>query len=322
MECLVCAAAPAKINLFLHVVRRRKDGYHELASLVVFADVADSIELTWRGPHRAASTLRVIGPFASSLVEGNVEGPWPPENSVVRAVEAWRRWCGPAQGAQDQAVDIVLNKHLPVAAGIGGGTADAAATVRLLRQNRQSPASDLSSDPSFAQMLLSLGADVPVSYFGQAAYVTGIGEQITPADGLPPLPAVLVNPGISVATPSVFRAIDIHTCSANPLPGFVENSAAGMSFQELISYLSKFGNDLQPAAITMAPVIGTVLQRLADSPHCALQRMSGSGATCFGLYRTPADAAVAAAAIQKSEPDWWVRATTLNSSADLDNSRG
>ena len=264
--------APAKINLTLHVTGQRADGYHLLDSLVVFADIADRITA-----ERAPSTsLRVTGPFANAVPTG-------PENLVLRAA-----------ALMDAPAAITLEKHLPAAAGIGGGSSDAAATLRAL--------SALSGTPLPPDLGLSLGADVPVCTLARAATMRGIGEEIAPLEGLPPLPAVLVNPRVEVPTPSVFRTL---RSKANPP---MESIPQDTDFHAFCDWLATQRNDLEPPARSLAPEIDTVLAALSDA-HLA--RMSGSGATCFGLYPDPAAAEAAAARIRTAQPGWWVAAATL-----------
>ena len=266
-------AAPAKINLCLHVTGQRPDGYHLLDSLVVFADVGDVIEV------RAAPTLslRVIGPQARDLPVGE-------DNLVLRAARAFAGTAGAA---------ITLTKNLPVASGIGGGSADAAATLRVLARLWDLPLPD-------ADRVLQLGADVPACLAGRALRMQGIGERLAGVPGLPKAYLVLVNPGVAVATPAVFKALPSKNNPAMPdLPVFA--TAA-----ELAQWLAAQRNDLEAPAMALAQVIGAVKQALAAAPGCLLARMSGSGATCFGLFADQAQAQSARAAISAAQPEWWV----------------
>ena len=266
-------AAPAKINLCLHVTGQRPDGYHLLESLVVFADVGDVIEV------RAAPTLslRVIGPQARDLPVGE-------DNLVLRAARAFAGTAGAA---------ITLTKNLPVASGIGGGSADAAATLRVLARLWDLPLPD-------ADRVLQLGADVPACLAGRALRMQGIGERLAGVPGLPKAYLVLVNPGVAVATPAVFKALPSKNNPAMPdLPVFA--TAA-----ELAQWLAAQRNDLEAPAMALAQVIGAVKQALAAAPGCLLARMSGSGATCFGLFADQAQAQSARAAISAAQPEWWV----------------
>ena len=266
-------AAPAKINLCLHVTGQRPDGYHLLDSLVVFADVGDVIEV------RAAPmlSLRVIGPQARDLPVGE-------DNLVLRAARAFAGAAGAA---------ITLTKNLPVASGIGGGSADAAATLRALARLWDLPLPD-------ADRVLQLGADVPACLAGRALRMQGIGERLAGVPGLPKAYLVLVNPGVAVATPAVFKALPSKNNPAMPdLPVFA--TAA-----ELAQWLAAQRNDLEAPAMALAQVIGAVKQALAAAPGCLLARMSGSGATCFGVFADQAQAQSARAAISAAQPEWWV----------------
>lgn len=270
--------ARAKINLALHVTGRRADGYHLLDSLVAFADFGDLITVE---PAEGLS-LRLTGPMAAGLSDGA-------DNLVLRAAAAF----GAGQGAR-----ITLEKHLPIASGIGGGSADAAATLQALSALWGCPL----PEPS---RVLELGADVPVCLSGRPARMAGIGEEITPLT-LPEVHVVLANPGIGLATAEVFRALQRRDHPALPeAPPEWRDAAA------LAGWLHHCRNDLEPPARGLAPVIGAVVAALAGQRGCLLARMSGSGATCFGLFATSAEAAAAAAALQAAEGGWWVRAGAL-----------
>lgn len=263
-------AAPAKLNLALHVTGRREDGYHLLDSLVAFATVGDVITLT---PGRLS--LTIDGPFSQGLDAGD-------DNLCLRAA----RLIG-GQAA------IHLTKNLPVASGIGGGSADAAAVLRAFAATGLTMPEDTQH----------LGADVPACLAGTAARMRGIGERLDPVPLLPPLPIVLVNPGVPLATPQVFAALD--RADNPPMPNSEWQDAAS-----LIYWLAQCRNDLETPALTLAPVIGDVLARLRG--HGArIARMSGSGATCFGIF-DDADHAKAGA-IAMSHPGWWSIATELAS---------
>lgn len=276
--------APAKINLTLRVTGRRPDGYHELESLVVFAEVGDRL-------HFAPCddvTLELRGPFAGALSD-------PADNLILRAAARLAERFNASLGAA-----IVLEKALPVASGIGGGSADAAAALvgldqlwRLGIERRE-----------LAKIALSLGADVPVCLAGTAAWVTGIGEGIEPLPGLPSLPAVLVNPGRPVSTAAVFAARRGPFSPSTQCPTVTDRD-------RLVGWLRDGGNDLEAPARALQPEIGRVLEALACCSGCRLVRMSGSGATCFGLFDATEEAHAAAREIAGAEPDWWVRATTL-----------
>lgn len=272
-------AAPAKVNLHLHVTGRRPDGYHLLDSLVVFAGIGDRLSVT---PAETLS-LTVNGPFAAGL-DGEAD------NLVLRAARLLAECCGIAPvGA------LVLEKNLPVASGIGGGSADAAAALRLLCRHW---AVDPGQEALFA-LGRRLGADVPACLLGCSAVMSGIGEVLAPVGTLPEFGIVLVNPGVAISTPEVFRA------RTGPFsPPLARPGTGWRTGADLIAWLRAGGNDLEAPALALAPAIGAVLQRLRQDPACQLARMSGSGATCFGLFASAEQAAEAAAGIRG--PGWWV----------------
>jgi 4-diphosphocytidyl-2-C-methyl-D-erythritol kinase len=275
----------AKINLFLEVTGRRADGYHELESLIIFAGLGDRLRF------RSAPALEVdvTGPCAGGVPAG-------PENLVVRAAWALAEYAGAAPAAR-----IELDKRLPVAAGIGGGSADAAAALEGL-----AALWGLSPGPGeLARIAAGLGADVPVCLFGRPAVVRGVGEVLERA---PPLPAgwlVLVNPGLPLATRRVFEARRGAYSPARPWAGSAQD------VRELAERLAERSNDLEPAALRLAPGIGRVLERLGGAPGALLARMSGSGATCFALFATAPEARAAAAAIAAEHSDWWCAAAPI-----------
>ncbi len=269
--------APAKVNLFLHVVGRRDDGYHELDSLAVFPGAADRLEAT----PAPDLTLRVDGPFGAGLDGG-------PDNLVLRAARALAGYAGAGAGAR-----LVLDKQLPVASGIGGGSADAAAALRLLARlwGIQVP------DQVLHGIALRLGADVPVCVASHPARMTGLGDQLGPAPRLPPFGMVLANPRVGVSTPEVFRA------RTGPFSAPAYLPAAWSGLDAMVDGLHGLSNDLEPPALQLCPVIADVLAWLRAQPGCLLARMSGSGATCFGLF-APGGAPLAAA--REAPPGWWV----------------
>ncbi|MBK5934498.1 4-diphosphocytidyl-2-C-methyl-D-erythritol kinase [Rhodovulum imhoffii] len=272
------AFAPAKINLTLHVTGRRADGYHLLDSLVVFADAGDRLICA---PAEGLS-LMVTGPRAGGV-------PTDGRNLVLQAAALFD---GPG-------VAITLEKNLPAAAGIGGGSSDAAATLRALAALLRRPL------PA-AEAVLALGADVPVCLCPRPVRMRGVGEVISAAPEMPRMGLVLVNPGVEVPTPVVFGALAEKTNPPMPdLPGW--NTAA-----DLAGWLKVQRNDLESPARLHAPVIGDVLEALAATPGCLLARMSGSGATCFGIYGTQAAAQNAA---QRLHGRWWVQACAPYSEA-------
>ena len=283
-------AAPAKLNLYLHVVGRRPDGYHLLDSLVAFAAAGD--ELTF-APAPALS-LALDGPFGERLGADD-------DNLVLKAARALAAQSGRQPGAA-----IRLIKRLPVASGIGGGSADAAATLQGLNRlwNLDLPATAL------ARIGLGLGADVPVCLAGVPSFFGGIGDEIVPAGPLPRAHVVLVNPGVPLATAAVFRAqAQAATDARYSQPArWTEAVPDALAFAGL---LAKRGNDLTAAAIGLLPAIAAVLAALEQQRPCLLARLSGSGATCFGLFAERGEAREAAAAIAAAHPDWWVVATML-----------
>ncbi|GAN81915.1 4-(cytidine 5'-diphospho)-2-C-methyl-D-erythritol kinase [Acidocella aminolytica] len=263
--------APAKVNLYLHVTGKRSDGYHLLDSLAVFPAVGDKVTVS----EAASLSLSLSGPFGAAL-EGEAD------NLLLQAARSL---------AQDSGAALALEKNLPVASGIGGGSADAAACLRALCKLWGVQGADL---PALA---LHLGADVPVCLRSIPARMQGIGEVLAPAPRLPEFGMVLVNPGVAVPTPSVFKARRGGFTPAPMLPAIWPNAAA------MASALKRCTNDLQAAAITIQPVIGEVLATLSTLPGVLLARMSGSGATCFALFATPAEAEAAAAQIPQES--WW-----------------
>jgi len=285
----IAAFAPAKINLWLHVLGRRPDGYHTLDSLVAFVDIGDTLTAA---PADGLS-LVLDGPFAASLPAGA-------ENLVLRAASLLAAETGTRAGAQ-----LVLTKRLPVASGIGGGSADAAAALRALARLWRL---DLDAD-ALAALALRLGADVPVCLAGHAAFVGGIGEKIEPAPDLPPAPLLLVNPGLGLATADVFRA------RAQSGAGFGETAprwiSAPADASALAASLAGSRNDLTDAACRLAPAIRSVLDAIAALPDCLLARMSGSGATCFGLFASRPAAEAGAAALAEARPGWWIAPAAL-----------
>jgi 4-diphosphocytidyl-2-C-methyl-D-erythritol kinase len=281
--------APAKVNLTLHVLGRRADGYHEIESLVAFADIGDRLTFV---PGDALA-LDVSGPTAQAAGEGA-------DNLVLKAARALaERVDGLRLGRFD------LDKQLPVAAGLGGGSSDAAAALRLLAR-----VNDLSlDDERVREAARATGADVPVCLDPKARMMRGIGEVLSDPFALPELPAVLVNPGVAVPTKDVFAAL-----AAPPLtaPAQAEDFfAINADAAALMSILAARRNDLEIPAIKLQAVIADVLEALQASPHCLLARMSGSGATCFALFGSAGAAQEVAQRLQADHPGWWVRATTF-----------
>lgn len=261
--------ARAKVNLTLHVGALRDDGYHPLESLVVFADIGDSLSFE----PADETTLKIAG--ADELpTDGN--------NLIIRAM----------QMVKADPHHIHLIKNLPVSAGLGGGSANAAAVLRQFK-----------SDQSDTELAFNLGADVPVCRASQTSMMRGIGEDVTPLSRLGQLSAILVNPGVAVSTGAIFRAMDAQPRETYPK----ETALKG----DLLSRALSGRNDMQEVATLQAPIIADVLRAVAQQTGCALARMSGSGATCFGIFRSDAQAQQAARAISQAQPGWWVRACRL-----------
>lgn len=277
--------APAKVNLFLHVGDKRADGYHALLSLVVFADAGDWLTLA---PADRLS-LNVTGRFPAT-------GPTQ-DNLVLEAARALESWAA-KHGHKTNPVELTLEKNLPIASGIGGGSSDAATTLLMLAEHWGLP---IAVD-ELAAIGLTLGADVPVCLRAAPTLVAGIGEELQAVAGLPPFALVLANPGVEVPTASVFKALAARSgACARPLP-------ACATVRDLAIYLDHTMNDLAASAKTIAPVIMQAENAIAATDGCLLARMSGSGATCFGLYETTAAAEAAANRIAVAQPTWWVRA--------------
>jgi 4-diphosphocytidyl-2-C-methyl-D-erythritol kinase len=279
--------APAKINLSLRVLGRRPDGYHELESLVVFATFGDRLTL-----HPGEEfALTASGPFAAALDTDNLVA------SAARRAQA----ADPRLGIGA----FHLEKNLPVAAGLGGGSSDAAAALRALR--RANP--DRSAALDWPALAAALGADVPVCLAGRPALMRGIGERLQFIERLPQASIVLVNPRLPLSAGDVFRALN-----AAPLQASVISNAPPPSFGsfgELVAYLRSSANDLEAPAKVLCPEIERVQAALSAQPTARLVRMSGSGPTCFALFANHTEADAAAASIARHEPGWWVAATEI-----------
>jgi 4-diphosphocytidyl-2-C-methyl-D-erythritol kinase len=277
--------APAKINLTLRVLGRRADGYHDIESLAAFAGVGDALTFTPGGD----LALTVGGPTAAAA--GDVA-----DNLVLTAAHALaERVAGLRLGR------FTLSKRLPVAAGLGGGSADAAAALRLLaRANGLAP-----HDPRLMQAARATGADVPVCLDPRARLMRGIGDILSDPLDLPRLFALLVNPGVAVATADVFAALAAPPAGQSGPAALPEGGAA------LLAEIAGGRNDLEAPAIELEPAIADALAVLRKLPGCRLARMSGSGATCFGLFDSSRAASAAARTLRVAYPTWWVRATVL-----------
>ncbi len=282
--------APAKINLTLRVLGRRADGYHELESLVAFAGVCDHLSLDPSKPFG----LVVEGPTAGEA------GP-DADNLVLRAVRA----------LQERVPDLklglfTLKKRLPVGAGVGGGSSDAAAALRLVAQlNALTP-----DDPRLFEAAAQTGSDIPVCLVPTARMFRGRGEKVGPRINLPPLAAVLVNPVVHIATPDVFRGLGLRAGESGPSSGPGEPEFAG-DIRGLVQSFARDANDLEPVAERLAPVVTDVLAALRGAEGVRFVRMSGSGATVFGLFDNCRDAMRAAKALRTSHPNWWIKPTVL-----------
>jgi 4-diphosphocytidyl-2-C-methyl-D-erythritol kinase len=299
MSVLLVERAPAKVNLTLAVRRRRGDGYHDLESLVVFAGTGDELCFAPGGDgHALASrgrTAAQIGPDADNL--------------VLKAARLLAEQVPALPGGV-----FTLVKRLPVAAGLGGGSSDAAAALRLLAR-----AAGLSLDDGrLIEAARRTGSDVPVCLAPAARFMRGTGTDLGSPLSLPRLPALLVNPGVAVPTPEVFRRLGLAVGmerAGDPAADLeaVPLAAPGGAVRReaLVAVLEGSRNDLEAPALAIAPLIGTVLELLRQTPGCRLARMSGSGATVFGLYDTCRAAAASGKAVVAQHPEWWVKPTML-----------
>jgi 4-diphosphocytidyl-2-C-methyl-D-erythritol kinase len=285
---VVARLAPAKINLFLHVGPLESDGYHPLASLVAFANIGDRVTV---GPADQLS-LTVTGPFAGAL-EG--EG----DNLVLRAVRA----LGAAAGIGEPPLGITLDKQLPVAAGLGGGSSDAGAVLKLARDALGLPF----DDAALAGIAADLGADGPMCLHARAAWAGGRGDRLTFETALPPLPALLVNPGVLSSTGAVYRAFDANPPAQADMPP----PPLDWSAPAFVCWLQAQRNDLEAPAVGLQPIIGEALEAAADLAGARLTRMSGSGATVFALFDSTRAAAEAGRVLKTRCPDWWIQSTVL-----------
>lgn len=281
--------APAKVNLFLHVGPVDAEGYHPLASLVAFADDGDRVEVT----RADRLSLTVEGPFAAGLEGGG-------DNLMLRALRA----LGEAAGIGEPPLAVRLDKRLPVAAGLGGGSSDAGSALKIAR--------DLLGltldDHALAEIAAVVGADGPMCLHARAAWAEGRGDRLTPEPRLPGLPAVLINPGVPSPTGAVYRAYDagpVRTADRPPAP-------AAWSVRGVVDWLAGQRNDLEAPAVGLAPGIADALAAAAALPGARLARMSGSGATVFALLDTQAEAKAGAERLAAEYPDWWVVATILS----------
>jgi len=283
--------APAKINLALHVTGRRPDGYHLLDSLVVFTRFGDLIEIE----PAETDSFSVDGPFARDV-------PTDAGNLVLKARDALR---AALHDLSPPPVAIRLTKNLPVASGVGGGSSDAAATLRALNRLWNAGL----SDAQLAVIAVPLGADLPMCLAARPLVACGIGDDLARVANVPAIPLVLVNPNVPVPTPAVFAALESRDNA--PLPPLPRN----FDFHGLRNWLDTTRNDLEAPARKLAPVIGQVIRAL-DKADAGFSRMSGSGATCFGLFETNNVAKRAAASIRQRHPEWWVATTRAMASEE------
>ncbi len=281
--------APAKVNLFLHVGAPEADGYHPLCSLMAFADIGDQVAM-----ELGEGRLTAYGPFARGLGRES-------DNLIIQAVRAFVAELGRPMSE----LAFSLDKQLPIASGLGGGSSDAGAALRLIR-DVFAPGFD---DARLESVAARLGADGAACLWGRPVLAEGRGERLSPAPGLPPMDAVLVNPGVRVSTPAVYRAFDalgrFGDVTPPPLPEAFE------SVEEVAAWLAMMSNDLEAAALAVEPEIGAVLETLRDEPEALLARVSGSGGTCFALCPDDFAAETLAERIEAIAPAWWVRRCRL-----------
>jgi 4-diphosphocytidyl-2-C-methyl-D-erythritol kinase len=291
--------APAKVNLTLRVIGRRPDGYHEIESLVAFASIGDALAFV----PGARLDLTVRGPTAAAAGE-------PGENLVLKAAQALAK-----QVPGLELGSFVLSKRLPVAAGLGGGSADAAAALRLIaRHNRLAP-----DDPRVMAAARATGADVPVCLDPRPRLMRGVGEVLSPPLRLARLPALLINPGVSVPTRDVFATLNAPplakpgaaSAAAPALPAILAEEGREKPRDALVDFLSGQANDLEAAAVSLHPIIADALTALRALAGCRLARMSGSGATCYALFDSARAAASAARGLRAAYPKWWIRESVI-----------
>ena len=276
---MIKVTAHAKVNLTLHVVGQRANGYHELQSLVCLTEFGDQIHLS----PAADFSFQVIGPNASGI-------PVDESNLVVQAAKFMAQKHSKSLDCQ-----IILEKNLPMASGIGGGSSDAAAVMRALSQYFSVPLPNVDE-------LMTLGADIPVCMTTGLTLMEGTGEDVTQLSAAPNWGVVLVNPNVGVSTPAVFNALN--SKRNLPMQDVAENCVD-------IAWLGDQRNDLEPPAMAMVPEVGAVVDAISAAPHCQMARMSGSGATCFGVFADIKHANAAAERLQRAHPDWWVVSTKI-----------
>jgi 4-diphosphocytidyl-2-C-methyl-D-erythritol kinase len=277
--------APAKLNLFLHICGRRADGFHLLDSLYVFTEFGDHVSL------RPATNfdLQLSGEFSNAVASGE-------ENIALKAARKLARYAN-----YDSGVSMHLEKNIPVGAGLGGGSADAGAALRGVRDLWNCPV----SDSELQELALSLGSDIPACVMSRACQVRGVGEWLIPVFITPEVWVLLVNPRIELLTAQVYRNYTGAFRKEISLPERIN------SFDELIALLTPVTNDLQEPAISMVPDIAKVITAIESTEGCRISRMSGSGATCFGLYESKDALMTAAREVEEAHPKWWCKATKL-----------
>lgn len=283
------ALAPAKVNLFLHVGAPAPDGYHPVCSLMAFADFGDRVSV-----RPGEGSLAVRGPFAGGLGAEQ-------DNLIFRAVRAFVAELGREMGE----LAFTLEKNLPVASGLGGGSSDAGAALRLIR-DVFAPGFD---DARLERVAASLGADGAACLWARPVIAEGRGERLSPAPGLPAVDAVLVNPRVPVSTPAVYRALDASGAFGDVARPVMPD--AFESAEELAGWLATQSNDLEAPAVAVAPEVGAVLATLRDEPEALLARVSGSGGTCFALCANDIAAETLAERIEALAPNWWVQRCRL-----------
>ena len=284
------AFAAAKVNLYLHVAPPTPDGYHPIASLMAFADLGDTVSAAPAG----VLSMTIDGPFGHGLSAG-------PDNLVLRAAAALLE----RAGRTDAGAALVLTKALPIAAGLGGGSSDAGAALRLVNTML-----GLGLDEAALEdVAAGIGADGAACLRGRMLVAEGRGERLSPAPAMPPLPAVLVNPGVPSPTGPVYRAYD-----ASGAPGRADRADHGSfsTVRDVAAWLAETRNDLEPPALALEPRIGEALEALRAEPEALFVRMSGSGATCFALCEDRAAAEALADRLAAGHPGWWVKACTLS----------
>jgi 4-diphosphocytidyl-2-C-methyl-D-erythritol kinase len=286
--------APAKINLHLHITGKRDDGYHELESLIAFADIGDWISLK----PSTAFNLQITGPFAKSFSAPERSAGPDSQNIILQALY---RLAAKAQKSAPP-VSITLEKNIPLASGMGGGSSNAASTIWAALKLWDIEL----SRPALDDLLLSLGADVPVCFHAAPALLRGIGDVVTPLSFLPEMPVVLMNPLKPCPTAGIFKSYRGGFKPESILPAHIEKA------KKLLHFIRANDNDLTAAAVQMVPEITNIIQALKNTKGCQLARMTGSGATCFGLFENLPEAHMAAQTLGRENPDWWIKPGILN----------